>query len=339
MHRGREGGVDTTTSRRAAVLLGALALCGGITGCTDANEGSRAVTSTTAANETTGLPVDPLPDDSLVAVCLTEAEDDPIPTELCTVELTGMRSLLGTLVDSGQPIALSPDRTTVAAIVDGNLHLVAVDGSGTEDTGVAGSSPEWITEGSIGLVAVDGTGIVAVDSETFEVEPFADLAGLALREGFVVDSFTFSRRPGGLVAALFADRGPEGPDEDDLWALAALGVGGSEPRLLLEPSGTSLSHPDWSPDGRLAVVVELDVHLVDPDTGDTELVSPEQFQAVTPVWSADGDRLAWLANGVGSSLGPAILVWADASEAPFEPMPIVGNERRPLDEFPAFPDW
>lgn len=49
------------------------------------------------------------------------------------------------------------------------------------------------------------------------------------------------------------------------------------PALSPRAVSTSFSHPDWSPDGRLAIILQLDVYLVDPDTGETELVSPEQF--------------------------------------------------------------
>ncbi len=95
-----------------------------------------------------------------------------------------------------------------------------------------------------------------------------------------------------LVASLFLDHAPSGYDDGDQFALADLDLDSGVVSLLLGPSTTRIEDTDWSPDEHLVVAMDNDLYLVDPATANTTLISPGQFVAATPTWSADGGRIA-----------------------------------------------
>ena len=261
--------------------------------------------------------------------------------DLCTVNLDGETTISRPDVDGGEGVALSPDRTAAAFIEDGALNLIDIDGENEVVTRVEGRSPEWLNDHAVGLVTPDGRGLVSVDTTTFAAETLMDASVLPDEmQGAVIESFAVAYDGERIVAALYDDVDPPGDDDRDRFGLGDLDLRNGLMSLRLGPSTGSIGHPDWSPDGRLLVTIDLDLHLVDLATGQTTLVSPPQFHGTSPTWSADGSRIAWLANGVGGPEGPAVLAYLDVADLPdADPTPIVGNRGAPLDRLPAFPDW
>lgn len=120
------------------------------------------------------------------------------------------------------------------------------------------------------------------------------------REGHVPKVREFdgdgTRAARGLLAPVVS---PDG-DRVAYSALGDLYVGeqGREPVRLTSSAAVDL-YPDWSPDGRRIAFVsdrsgEMELHLIDPESGDVEKVAPGYFPASSPSWSPDGERIAFL---------------------------------------------
>lgn len=332
---------DSLTRRSFGAMVGLMVVC---SACSTGEDAAATNPSERGVDEARALQAD-----ELVAVCLTdppEAEPDArLATDLCTVTLDGERRIVRPSIDPAEPVAIAPDRETVAFIENGQLSLIGVDGSREATTAVAGSAPEWLSASAVGLVTDDARAIVSVDVKTLEHRTVlassqipADLAD-AVIDGFAVSD---SRRD--IVISLFDDHSSEdGFQPGDRSGIAHLDTSTGRVEMLLGPLDEPLGSPDFGPADQLLLMRNDDIHLAHLDSARTTLVSPDAWVGTSPTWSSDGERVAWLANGVGSPEGPALLSYIDVGAITTNvrgaPFGIIGNEGGPLVRFPAFPDW
>jgi dipeptidyl aminopeptidase/acylaminoacyl peptidase len=284
----------------------------------------------------------------MVAACLTDqappgSDASDLAVDLCTVDLRGRREVIRAGITPGERVALSPDRSRVAFVTDGGVALVGVDGTGETSTGLDGTAPEWLGDDAIAAVAADGRSIVATSTRPTGAEVHTLVSTDVIQTSMPaagIDTFAISSDGERVVVALHEDRGqPGNHGDDDRFALVRIDVATGDARALIGPSHDVISHPDWHPDGRhLAVAARDGILRVDAQTGETSRIGPPMWVATTPSWSDDGHRLVWLANGVDHADGTAVLVYLDERNAE-GPRHIVGDRNRPLDRFPALPDW
>lgn len=236
-----------------------------------------------------GAPIDEGPaigDNEFVATCVDLAGDDIETASLCVVGLDGSIELLADDLVPGRQIALSGDRTKIAAATSD--RVVVVDASGKTQTSVpvAGAAGlAWMPDGASLLVQQLETSSWSVtrhDPGGDHPEEIAagDVASDSMRRGITVT-------PDGTTL-VYAER------FGDTSTLVAVDIATGQATEVYS-SGENLAVPDVSPDGELlAAVVGRRIEVIDLDNGRV-VRSIEQDNAVTtPSFSPDGSQLMYV---------------------------------------------
>lgn len=289
----------------------------------------------------------PLPADSLIAACLTAepgapAAESKITVDLCAVDAEGASTTIRSDIDAGVPVGLSPSRTRIAFVAGGGIRTIGVDGSEEDDLGITGSSPEWVGGDTIAYIGEALTTVEAVELGGTGRPRLVDLGDLQLPEGdWRLDSFAMDPDGAQIVAALSDGQGTVTDVDDDRFLLVRTSVGrGDVGRVLLGPTTDSIVYPDVSPAGQIIVANERGLELVDPTDGTTEQITTTGRLATTPVWSEDGERIAWVGDGPPFADGASHLFVGDLEGSDISgPSALASDRHRPLKAFPAFPDW
>lgn len=236
-----------------------------------------------------GAPIDEAPaigDNEFVGTCVDLAADDIETASLCVVGLDGSIELLADDLVPGRQIALSGDRTKIAAATSD--RVVVVDASGKTQTSVpvAGAAGlAWMPDGASLLVQQLETSSWSVtrhdpgDDHPEEIAA-GDVAGDSMRRGITVT-------PDGTTL-VYAER------FGDTSTLVAVDIATGQ-AMEVYSSGENLAVPDASPDGELlAAVVGRRIEVIDLDNGRV-VRSIEQDNAVTtPSFSPDGSQLMYV---------------------------------------------
>lgn len=236
-----------------------------------------------------GAPIDEGPaigDNEFVGTCVDLVGDDIETASLCVVGLDGSIELLADDLVPGRQIALSGDRTKIAAATSD--RVVVVDASGKTQTSVpvAGAAGlAWMPDGASLLVQQLETSSWSVtrhDPGGDHPEEIAagDVASDSMRRGITVT-------PDGTTL-VYAER------FGDTSTLVAVDIATGQATEVYS-SGENLAVPDVSPDGELlAAVVGRRIEVIDLDNGRV-VRSIEQDNAVTtPSFSPDGSQLMYV---------------------------------------------
>jgi hypothetical protein len=316
----------------AAVLSATVA----IVGCSGDDDDRGVGAATTSADAD---PPAQIGTDTLVAGCLSEPEgfDGPSTTSLCLVAEDGSRTVIRETIDAGTGPALSPDRSTVAFVLGGEVHAVGVDGRRERSLGVEGSSPTWVDDDHIALLPVDGSNVMSVDVSEGAAEVLVAVEDVAPSGEGRIDGVAVGP-DSELYLVVVADAGL-GADGGASFTVVRYREGAVD--TILQPSAAPISALDISPDGaRMALSHDLDVKVLDIRSGALTPVSPPAWIATTPSWSPDGTRITWTGDGAGVPEGPAVFVVSSFPLVTDDPLTIVtGTGREPKDRLPAFADW
>src|ERR671923_254530 len=237
---------------------------------------------------------------------------------------TDVKRLTNNTVVDSRP-SLSPDGTMIAWESDGNVWLMAIDGSNKQQLTSAGAN-------GAPAFSPDGTKIAFESNRTEDVEIWAMNADGTLQTNLTNSPGTDVNpawSPNGTTLAFDSDRA----GNRDVFTMTA---DGSTQTNLTPDSEVLDSDPDWSPDGSKLLFVSgrgptTSVWTMDAGGANPNNLTDAPIYDADPAWSPDGSHIVFTRDGGGQTFN----LWTARADgtAKLRLTDAAGGQRN------AFADW
>src|ERR671923_2375616 len=237
---------------------------------------------------------------------------------------TDVKRLTNNTVVDSRP-SLSPDGTMIAWESDGNVWLMAIDGSNKQQLTSAGAN-------GAPAFSPDGTKIAFESNRTEDVEIWAMNADGTLQTNLTNSPGTDVNpawSPNGTTLAFDSDRA----GNRDVFTMTA---DGSTQTNLTPDSEVLDSDPDWSPDGSKLLFVSgrgptTSVWTMDAGGANPNNLTDAPLYDADPAWSPDGSHIVFTRDGGGQTFN----LWTARADgtAKLRLTDAAGGQRN------AFADW